>query len=107
MVCADPFLLTRINTSKTEPEVQVYPNPMNSSTTFLFYNENSTEVSIEIYSMQGKLVSVPHKEKMAKGNQTIVWEGNGPGGEKLSPGIYLYRISLGNNVSTGKISILY
>ena len=107
MVCADPFLLTRINASKTEPEVQVYPNPMNSSTTFRFYNENSTEVSIEIYSMLGKLVSVPHKEKMAKGNHTIIWEGNGPGGEKLSPGIYLYRISRGNNVSTGKISILY
>jgi hypothetical protein len=107
MVCADPFLLTKINTSKSEPEVQVYPNPMSSITTFSLNNQSSSEVSIEIYSMQGKLVAVPLKEKMAKGNHTVVWEGNGLQGEKFSPGIYLYRITRGDNVSTGKISILY
>jgi hypothetical protein len=57
--------------------------------------------------MQGKLVAVPLKEKMAKGNHTVIWEGIGLRGEKLSPGIYLYRITRGVNVSTGKISILY
>jgi agmatine/peptidylarginine deiminase len=107
MVCADPFLLTKINTSKSEPEVQVYPNPMSSITTFSLNNQSSSEVSIEIYSMQGKLVAVPLKEKMAKGNHTVIWEGIGLRGEKLSPGIYLYRITRGVNVSTGKISILY
>lgn len=106
MVCADPFLLTRINTSKSQPEVQVYPNPMNSITTFSLYNETNSEVSIEIYSMQGKLVSVPINENMTKGYHSIVWEGNGLRGEKLSPGIYIYRVKMGNTISTGKISIL-
>ena len=106
-ICVDPFLLSEIQASQNKSDISVYPNPMSSSTTFRFYNENSSKISIEIYSMPGKLVSIPFSGMLGKGNHSIIWDGNGLHGEKLSPGIYIYRITMGENVSSGKISILY
>jgi flagellar hook assembly protein FlgD len=62
-------------------------------------------VTIEIYSVHGSLVAVPYRQMLSTGQHTILWEGNGLRNEKLSPGIYLYRISVGDNISDGKISI--
>jgi len=106
VICADPFLLTRSKLLQANTDVQVYPNPTSSSTTFSFYNENVSEVRIEIYSVSGKLVSVPFRNNLPKGNQSIACDLYGLNGETLSPGLYVYRITKGNSVSTGKISIL-
>jgi len=81
---------------------------MNSSATFGFYTEKEAVVCIEIFSMQGEKVAVPLREKLTQGAHTIAWEGKSTRGEKLSPGIYLYRVSIGDDkVKSGKLSILY
>ncbi len=106
MICVDPVLLTNIKTPLAKAKIEVFPNPMNSRTTFSFYNEKDALVSIDIYSVPGELVSEPLRQNLPKGNHSIVWEGNGFHGEKLSPGIYLYRISQGDSFTSGKISII-
>jgi len=106
LICVDPFLLTGIQPSRNNSEAGVYPNPMQSNTTFSINNTNESLVTIEIYSVHGNLVSVPYKQMLSPGRHTIAWEGNGFGSEKLSPGIYLYRISMGDNMKSGKISIV-
>jgi len=106
MICADSYLFSGFSTSADPAQMKVYPNPMNSSTTFSFYTEKETTVSIEIFSVPGKLVSVPFRKTVIKGIHSVAWEGNGLRGEKLTAGIYLYRLSVGNSVTTGKISII-
>jgi agmatine/peptidylarginine deiminase len=105
-ICVDPFLLTGIQLAQSSSEVSVYPNPMKSSTTFSINTKNASLVTIEIYSMHGSLVAVPYRQMLSTGQHTILWEGNGLRNEKLSPGIYLYRISVGDDISDGKISIV-
>lgn len=104
-ICVDPILLTEIKSAQNSGDFGIYPNPMNSSATFRFYNEKESYVSIEVYSMPGKLVAVPLREKLSQGKHTIAWEGKNLRGEKLSPGIYLYRILIGDKVTSGKVSI--
>jgi len=107
LICVDPYLLSGINSMNKTSEVSVFPNPMNNSTSFRLFNEKEAIVSIEIYSMLGELVSVPCQQKrLPQGTHTIAWEGTGFHGDKLPLGIYLYRISQNNKVTTGKISII-
>jgi agmatine/peptidylarginine deiminase len=106
MICADPYLLTSTNESYQNQGVSVYPNPLKSSTTFNLYNEKEGKVSIEIYSVMGDLVSIPISRTLTQGTHAIAWEGTGNNGQKLVPGIYLYHITSGSEISTGKISIL-
>jgi agmatine/peptidylarginine deiminase len=107
MMCVDPFLLTTIKSSQQDSRVSVYPNPMKGSTSFSINNKNLSLVTIEIYSLQSKLVAVPVKQQLLKGQQTIAWEGSGLDGEKLAPGFYVYRVSMGDTVVSGKISIIW
>ena len=107
MICVDPLLLSGFDNFKLQNnEVKVYPNPAEESTVFNVFCEKESMVSIEIYSMPGKLAAMPINQVLAKGNHEIVWELNGLKGEKLQPGIYLYRITIGNTLVTGKISIV-
>lgn len=106
-VCVDPFLLTEIKSAGENDAVSIFPNPVRSSTTFSFYNAIAAEVTIEIFSVTGELVSAPLKQKLPQGRQLFAWEGTGLNGEKLEPGIYFYRISFNEKVAGGKISILW
>ncbi len=106
MICLDPYLLSGSTTLKNTTDLQVYPNPMVSSTVFSLYNEKAALVSIEIFSVMGELVSLPFRQPLSQGTHSIAWEGNGIQGGKLSPGIYIYRVTRGNRTTTGKISII-
>lgn len=106
MVCVDPMLISEVASRERLGEVKVYPNPMGNSTTFSYFVEKESAVSIEVYSLQGKLVSIPLKQRQSAGNHTFSWEGIGIDGTKLTPGLYLYRVALGDMVVTGKISIV-
>ena len=105
MICVDPLLLSDINSGPKSDEVSVFPNPMHSTTAFKIVNEKSVPFSIEIYSLTGRLLAVPARQWLNPGTHTIAWEGTGLQGEKLSPGIYIYRVLQGNKLITGKIAI--
>jgi len=106
MICADPFLLTQLNETHSPGHLVVFPNPMNSSTTFSFFAGKGTMTSIEVYSLMGEQVAVPLRPKLLQGPQTILWEGTGLSGAKLPAGIYLYRITRDNQIASGKVSII-
>jgi agmatine deiminase len=106
MICVDPYLLSQIKASRNTGDVQVFPNPIISNTTFSLYSDKDEMTRIEIYSIMGELVSVPLSEKLMQGNHSIGWAADGIGGGKLSPGIYVYHIIQGNTIKTGKISII-
>jgi hypothetical protein len=105
MICVDPVLFTKVNPTATTG-YSVYPNPVQSNTSFIFTTEKEAEVSIEIFTMMGKLVSTPCNKKISAGQHSIVWEGKGTNNEKLLPGMYLYRITTGGKIVSGKIVIL-
>jgi agmatine/peptidylarginine deiminase len=106
MICADPYLFSEMSDKLNNSSVQVYPNPMSLSATFRFTTEKAEMAKIEIFTLIGKMVSVPLSQQLVQGLQTIAWDGTGINGEKLLPGIYLYRLTVNDRTTTGKISII-
>lgn len=106
IICVDPLLLSQTNPLENTSKVTVYPNPITSNATFRLNNSKDSYVRIEVFSMFGELVSVACNKILERGMNTIAWDASGFNGQKLAPGIYLYRITKDNTFFSGKITIL-
>jgi hypothetical protein len=75
-----------------------FPNPFSDHTTFSFeYNQpNSTlDVDLKIFSLTGRLIKTLHQVVNTSGYkiETIVWDGTGNDGSKISAGMYVYHLT--------------
>lgn len=75
-----------------------YPNPFNPSTVIEFSLPVTGEVELVIYNMLGEIVSRPISGQLQAGTHTVRFDAG-----NLSSGIYLYRLTSGNNVVTKKM----
>jgi predicted acyl esterase len=86
---------------------QNYPNPFNAETVIpLFISEEpnrNTEIHLEIVSALGRLV---RHWRLAKGHQTIRWEGTDDYSRPLPSGIYVYRLRCGSSIEAKKLILL-
>jgi len=70
---------------------QNYPNPFNPSTTISFDLPNSEFVTLTVYDVLGKQVTSLVNEFKNAGRYSIRFDAN-----RLSSGMYFYKISAGN-----------
>ena len=78
-----------------------YPNPFSTRTEFFFeHNQNCNylDVSIQIYTVSGKVVKRINERIHNKGFRSdgILWNGRDEFGEKLAQGVYLYNLKVVN-----------
>jgi len=85
---------------------QNYPNPFNPNTVIRFYLPRREFVSLEIFSVKGELVKVLVNRICDEGKYSFVWNGLSERGEKVSSGIYFYRLRVGKSVITKKMVLL-
>ena len=71
---------------------QNFPNPFNPSTTIRFSILETANVSIKIYDVLGREISTLVNEVKTPGIYSSVWNGDDNSGNKVSSGIYFYRI---------------
>ncbi len=88
-----------------------YPNPFVNYTEFWF-NHNSSEsldVSIQIFTVSGKLVRTLNGQTSAGITTTsslskdIVWDGRDDFGEKIGKGVYIYKLIVKSNLLNKKV----
>jgi hypothetical protein len=77
------------------------PNPFNPSTVIRFHMPEATQVSLKVYDTAGRLVSTLVNGWREVGTHEVTFDG-----QNLSSGIYLYTLTAGQNVSTGKMVLL-
>ncbi len=84
------------------------PNPFNPSTviSFLVPVGASDEFSLNVYDPRGRLVRRLESGAPTPGLHTVVWDGRDDNGESAGSGVYLYRVVLGAEKSTGKMTLL-
>lgn len=70
---------------------QNYPNPFNPSTKISWQTSAGTYQSLKVYDVLGNLVSVLVDEYKPAGNHEVVFNA-----ERLSSGIYFYKLQAGN-----------
>ena len=90
--------------------LQNYPNPFNPETWIPYQLSQSAEVSIEIYSISGRLVR--HLELGRKGagfytsrSDAAYWDGRNQLWEKVSSGVYFYHLKAGDFQATRKLLV--
>jgi subtilisin family serine protease len=86
--------------------MQNYPNPFNPITKINFSLPIAKFVSIKIFNSVGELVKTLSEKDMTEGYHSIEWDATNDYGNKLSSGMYLYRIQAGNFVETKKMILL-
>ena len=80
---------------------QNYPNPFNPTTTIVYSVPQRSIISLVVYNAIGQQVSVLANEEKEVGTYRINFDATG-----LPSGIYFYRLSAGNFVTTKKMVLL-
>jgi hypothetical protein len=86
---------------KNESTFNIHRNPFTSSTTFIYFLAESSQVKIYVYDNYGLLVGEPVNSFQLKGEQKIEWNAG-----NLSAGIYFYRIVTDTRQATGRMILI-
>jgi hypothetical protein len=88
-----------------------YPNPFNPETWIPYHLAESADVTLSIYSADGKLVrtlALGHQPAGIYENKSraAYWDGRNAVGERVASGLYFYTLTAGNFAATGKMLIM-
>ena len=86
---------------------QNYPNPFNSITTISYTLANAGTVTIEIYDVLGKKIRTLFHNKQISGHYSVNWNGKNELGNKVSSGVYFYKIKSETFKETKKMVLLF
>lgn len=87
--------------------IRAEPNPFGArGTTLRFALPRKGDVDLAIYSISGRRVRSLVSGTRPAGLHAIDWDGRNESGERVSSGIYFYRIEAGGQKATGKIVLL-
>ena len=97
--------VTSVSGKQLQPEVfalaQNYPNPFNPSTDISYTLKNSGQVRLSVYDILGREVAVLVNDIQAAGQHDVKFSAN-----RLSSGIYFYKLQQANEVITKKMMLL-
>ena len=81
---------------------QNYPNPFNPSTTIRFsLPKNFDKIKLEIFDVNGKLITTLINNSLAAGTYEFKWETNG-----LTSGVYFYKLTSDNFIATKRMLLI-
>lgn len=83
-----------------------FPNPFNPTTQIRFSLPENSFVSLKVYNSVGQLVKTLVNENLSNGFHTYEWNATDDNGNKLSSGIYLYKLQAGDQIQTNKMMLL-
>jgi len=85
---------------------QNYPNPFNPTTVISYQIAALSKVQIKVYDILGKEIATLVNGQKPAGNYQISWDGTDNFGNKVTSGVYFYRINTDNFVQTKKMILM-
>ncbi|MCP4705871.1 MAG: T9SS type A sorting domain-containing protein [candidate division Zixibacteria bacterium] len=95
-----------INIPENFQLAQNYPNPFNPSTKIEFSIPVTAYVTISIFNVLGQETNTIVDEIKPAGNYTITWNGTDSYGQKVSSGLYFYRINANDYTESKKMALV-
>ncbi|RLE27595.1 MAG: hypothetical protein DRJ61_17280 [Acidobacteria bacterium] len=83
-----------------------YPNPFNPMTKIAFDLPKDQRVRMAIYDLRGRCVTTLVDERLPAGRHEAVWQGTDSRGEKVSSGVYFYRLIAGPFTQTKSMTLI-
>ena len=81
------------------------PNPFNPETSINYTVRNSGNVSIRIYSLQGRLVRTLFEGYSTAGDNEVRWNGRDNNGNTVSSGLYFVKVQQGSDSGVIKVAV--
>lgn len=105
------FLSLKKHSKSTLPmvlgEVTCHPNPFSQQTLFNFWLNAESNIRLSIYDLLGNRVAMLLNGTFPAGNHQVTWDGTGCSGNRLTHGVYLYRLVAGDGrVTSGRIILM-
>jgi hypothetical protein len=82
------------------------PNPFNPQTTITYSMRKGGRVELRVIDVLGRRVRTLASGFVQAGEHDVVWNGRDDSGERVAPGVYLYRLSTEDVVETRKLVLL-
>jgi hypothetical protein len=83
-----------------------YPNPFNPQTRVEFTLADRSQVRLEVFDAQGRLVRALVDEALPAGRHQAIWDGTDLGGRRMASGLYFYRLRAGDYESVKKMTLV-
>ncbi len=85
---------------------QNYPNPFNPATRISYTLPENNYVRLEIFDMLGRKIITLYDGMQMAGNHHFQWTGVNQAGEPVPSGQYIYRLTIGQNTFSKKMTLL-
>ncbi len=85
---------------------QNYPNPFNPTTVISYQLVDNSDVRIDVFNIQGQLVSTLVNEQLGVGYHQVQWDGTNLYGEPVASGVYVYTINADGFSSVKKMLLM-
>ena len=85
---------------------QNYPNPFNPETRIRYAIPEPGHVTLRIYRIDGQLVRTLQDANQSPGRYERIWDGNNEFGNKVSSGVYFYRLQSNSFTQVRKMILL-
>ncbi len=82
------------------------PNPFSLETQIRFNLSSTSDVTMEIYSLQGILLRTLKQSAMLPGPQSMLWDGTDGDGQQVPAGVYTCRMKAGNYAGSLKMILI-
>ncbi len=83
-----------------------YPNPLRGSTTISFGLPKDSKVELGVYNIVGQRVATLAQGVLPAGFHSVKWNGRSDAGQKVSGGVYFYRLSTPDYTGTRRLVML-
>ena len=92
--------LTDVKQQAGQTSIRLYPNPAANRTTLNYTLSSSSRVTLNIFDMNGRLISTMDKGNQSAGSYAQIIDLN-----SLSKGVYMIQILTSNSVETAKLIV--
>jgi hypothetical protein len=85
--------------------MDLFPNPLNNSTTISFTLSQNENVSLEIYDISAKKIKKFYGSMLETGFHTLEWDATDQNNNSVENGIYMFRLTTNSGVTTKLINV--
>ncbi|MCK4696071.1 MAG: T9SS type A sorting domain-containing protein, partial [Candidatus Cloacimonetes bacterium] len=83
-----------------------FPNPFNPTTTIKYSLKVNSKVSLNIYNIKGQKVRTLVSKVLPAGEHSIIWNGRDFNGNRVSSGVYFYKLKAGDYQEVKKMMLV-
>lgn len=83
-----------------------HPNPFSERTTIGFGLPVDAHVELCVYDVVGRRVATLIDREYPAGHHAVTWNGRNASGQRVSSGVYFYRLESGEFEQSGRVLVL-